>query len=160
MTLAEANAVGAKAFANIAEHSAWVADVAFQHAPFENRDAMIAQFSEAVMQASCHMQLELLNAHPDLANRAKLTVDSTNEQASAGFDTLTAAEFTYFTHLNTRYKSQNGFPFIFAVKGATKHDILAGFELRLLNAPEIEFQTALSEVCKIIRFRLEERVIS
>ena len=160
VTLAEANALDAKAFADIAEHSAWVSEVAFQHAPFENRDAMIAQFSEAVMQAPRHLQLELLNAHPDLANRAKLTVDSTNEQASAGLDRLTADEFTYFTHLNTRYKLKNGFPFILAVKVATKHDILAGFELRLLNTSEVEFQTALTEVCKIIRFRLEERVSS
>ena len=46
----------------------------------------------------------------------------------------------------------------FAVKGATKHMILASFEERVGNAPEQEFAMAISQVCRIFRFRIEDRV--
>ena len=62
--------------------------------------------------------------------------------------------------MNKAYKAKNGFPFIFAVKGATKHQILVGFEARIGNDKEAEFKTALEQVCRIIRFRLEDRVQS
>ena len=158
MNLAEANAAGASAFDDIAEHSPWVAQHAFREAPFDTREEMIASFTMAVHHADPDDQLALLRAHPDLATRAKLTADSTREQAGAGLDSLTAQEFAHFTALNTAYKNKNGFPFIFAVKGATKHQILAGFESRISNSAEQEFQTALEQVCRIIRFRLEDRV--
>ena len=158
MNLAEANAAGASAFADIAEHSSWVAEVAFKHAPFKNREDMIQRFAAAVMAANRPAQLTLLNAHPDLATRAKLTEDSTKEQTGVGLDSLSAAEFAHFTKLNEAYRAKNGFPFIFAVKGATKNQILAGFESRIENNTAKEFETALEQVCRIIRFRLEERV--
>ncbi len=158
MNLATANAAGAAAFADIAEHSPWVAQHAFRDAPFDTREEMIASFTMAVHHADPDDQLALLQAHPDLAARAKLTADSAHEQKGAGLDTLTAQEFTRFTALNTAYKAQNGFPFIFAVKGATKHQILTGFEARIANHRDVEFATALEHVCHIIRFRLEDRV--
>ncbi len=158
MNLAEANKVGASAFADIAEHSPWVAEAAFKLAPFATREAMVEAFTKAVMSAPKDAQLALLRAHPDLATRAKLTADSHNEQKGAGLDTLTAEEFARFTEMNNAYKTRNNFPFIFAVKGATKHQILAGFEARLHNNSDVEFQTALQQVCRIIRFRLEDRV--
>jgi 2-oxo-4-hydroxy-4-carboxy-5-ureidoimidazoline decarboxylase len=158
MNLAEANAAGASAFADIAEHSSWVAEMAFKHAPFKNREDMIQRFAAAVMAANRPAQLKLLNAHPDLATRAKLTEDSTKEQMGVGLDSLSAAEFAHFTKLNEAYRAKNGFPFIFAVKGATKNQILAGFESRIENDTAKEFETALEQVGRIIRFRLEERV--
>ena len=158
MNVGEANKAGASAFADIAEHSSWVAEVAFKRAPFKSREDMIQHFVAAVMAANRPAQLALLNAHPDLATRAKLTEDSTKEQMGAGLDSLSAAEFAHFTKLNDAYKAKNGFPFIFAVKGADKHQILSGFELRVLNETSYEFRTALEQVCKIIRFRLEDRV--
>ncbi len=158
MNLAEANAAGHAAFADIAELSPWVADHAFRDAPFDTREEMIASFTMAVHHADPDDQLALLRAHPDLATRAKLTDDSSKEQAGAGLDTLSAEEFSRFTKLNDAYKAKNHFPFIFAVKGATKHQILAGFESRIHNDTETEFRTALEQVCRIIRFRLEDRV--
>ncbi len=158
MNLAEANAAGASAFADIAEHSSWVAEVAFKHAPFKSCEDMIQRFAAAVMAANRPAQLKLLNAHPDLATRAKLTEDSTKEQMGVGLDCLSAAEFARFTKLNEAYRAKNGFPFIFAVKGATKNQILAGFESRIENDTAKEFETALEQVSRIIRFRLEERV--
>ncbi len=162
MKLAEINGFSAaqfeKAFGEIAEHSAWVAGQAWRHKPFATREAMILAFQFAVMNAEPSAQLALLNAHPDLATRAKLTHDSTREQTGAGLDTLCAQEFENFTALNRQYKEQNSFPFIFAVKGATKWQILEGFKIRILNAKDVEFKTALEQVCRIIRFRLEDRV--
>ena len=73
-------------------------------------------------------------------------------------DTLTAEEFARFTHLNELYKSKFDFPFIFAVKGATKQQILASFAERVNNSKEDEFAMALDQVCRIFRFRIEDRV--
>ena len=162
MKLADVNTLSSdafeQAFGEIAEHSPWVARGALVARPFTNHETMIEAFVSAVMKADHAAQLALLCAHPDLATRAKLTQDSTKEQAGAGLDTLGAAEFAHFTELNNAYKAKNGFPFIFAVKGATKHQILAGFEARVHNPQSTELQTALQQVCRIIRFRLEDRV--
>ncbi len=103
-------------------------------------------------------QLALIRAHPDLATRAKLTADSTREQAGAGLDTLSEAEFARFTELNDAYKARFGFPFIFAVKGASKHQILASFEERVGATKDAEFDMALTQVCRIFRFRIEDKV--
>ena len=160
ISLAQVNAMSAKefvaAFGEIAEHSAWVATGTTR--PYSSSAAMIDAFCSVVLQADETAQLALLRAHPDLATRAKLTADSTTEQKGAGLDTLSAAEFAKFTALNDQYKEQNGFPFIFAVKGATKHQILASFEARIHNSRAEEFQVALQQVCKIIGFRLEAKV--
>ncbi len=87
-----------------------------------------------------------------------LTDDSNREQKGAGLDTLTVPEFTRFTELNDAYKKRFGIPFIFAVKGATKHQILASFEERIGKGKDEEFTTALAQVCRIFRFRIEDRV--
>jgi 2-oxo-4-hydroxy-4-carboxy-5-ureidoimidazoline decarboxylase len=145
-------------FGGIAEHSAWVAEMAMAKRPFATPAAMIMAFQQAVLDASKTAQLALLNAHPDLATKAKLTQDSTNEQKGVGLDQLSKVEFDHFTALNNAYKAKNHFPFIFAVKGATKDQILAGFEQRIQNDTETEFKTALHQVCKIIAFRLEAKV--
>ena len=162
MKLADVNGMNAEAFeaafGEIAEHSVWVARQAFAEKPFGTREDMVVKFADAVMEADHAAQLALLRAHPDLATKAKLTADSTNEQKGAGLDTLSKAEFQHFTEMNDAYKARNGFPFIFAVKGATKHPILEGFGSRLHNDSKTEFQTALQQVCRIIRFRLEDRV--
>lgn len=147
-------------FGGIAEHSAWVAESAMAKRPFATPSAMISAFQQAVLEASKTAQIALLNAHPDLATKAKLTQDSTNEQKGVGLDQLSKAEFDHFTSLNNAYKAKNHFPFIFAVKGATKDQILAGFEQRIQNDTETEFKTALHQVCKIVAFRLDAKVDS
>jgi 2-oxo-4-hydroxy-4-carboxy-5-ureidoimidazoline decarboxylase len=150
-------------FGDVAEHAPWVAAEAADRRPFSSRDAMIAAFADAVNHADHQRQRALLLAHPDLAGRAAIagdvTRDSKNEQAGAGLDTLTAEEFARFTRMNAEYRDRHGIPFIFAVRGATKHDILKGYESRVGNPPEAEFRTALAQVGRIIRFRLEDRVL-
>lgn len=119
---------------------------------------MIEAFQAAVAEALRQAQEALIRAHPDLAGRANLAPDSRKEQAGAGLDTLSAEELARFTHLNTRYRQRFGFPFILAVKGATKHQILDAFATRIDGGREEEFYTALAQVMRIIRFRLEERI--
>lgn len=148
----------AEAFGDVAEHSPWVAQGACSLRPFASRDAMIEAFGNVTLAASRDAQLALIRAHPDLATKAKLTEDSTKEQAGAGLGTLSSDEFAEFTRLNELYKSKFGFPFIFAVKGATKHQILASFGERVNNSPAVEFDTAIFQICRIFRFRIEDRV--
>jgi 2-oxo-4-hydroxy-4-carboxy-5-ureidoimidazoline decarboxylase len=160
ISLKEVNAMNAHefvaAFGDIAEHSSWVAERTVR--PFSSRVEMIDRFGQVVHTATLAQQLSLLQAHPDLATRAKLTADSTHEQKGAGLDRLNAEELAKITALNNQYKEQNGFPFIFAVNGATKHQILESFKQRIHNTRDDEFQVALQQVCKIIGFRLEARV--
>lgn len=149
-------------FGDVAEHSPWVAAAAARERPFASRDAMIAAFVAAVAAADPKRQRALISAHPDLAGKAaiagEMAEDSRREQAGAGLDRLTAAEFARFGELNTAYVARFGFPFIYAVKGASKLDILAAFADRLANAPATEFATALAQISRIFRFRIEDRV--
>lgn len=151
-------------FGDVAEHSPWVAEAASAARPYATREAMIEAFAAAVAAAPVDARLALIRAHPDLAGRAAragaVAEDSRREQAGVGLDTLTQAEYARFTDLNDRYRAKFGFPFIFAVKGATKTMILDAFEARLPNDAETEFATALAQVCRIFRFRLEDRVSS
>ncbi len=162
ITLADINQMTDEAFiaqfGEVAEHSPWVAEDATLDRPYATFPDMRSAFIDAVSDADRDSQLALLRAHPDLATMAKLTEDSTNEQKGAGLDTLSAEEFANFTRLNDLYKARNGFPFIYAVKGATKHQILAAFEQRIKNNKDLEFDTAILQVCRIISFRLEAMV--
>ena len=166
LTIADVNHLSPEAFldhfGDVAEHSPWVAAAAAARRPFTDREAFIAAFVASVEAAPRPDRLALIRAHPDLAGRAALagdlTEDSSREQAGAGLDRLTAAEFARFTALNDAYQAKFGFPFIFAVKGATKDQILAAFEARLSHDGETEFATALRQVGRIFRFRLEDRV--
>ena len=163
MSLSEVNAMTieqfAECFGNVAEHSAWAAEAAAHERPFVDRNAMTKAFENAIRTAPAEQQLQLLRAHPDLAGKAReITDESHREQAEAGLDDLSRDEFARFTALNNYYRSKFGFPFILAVKGATKHQILAAFEERIGNSSNSELATALAQVARILRFRLEDRV--
>ena len=150
-------------FGDVAEHSPWVAEAAARRRPFADREALVAAFVAAVRSAAPAAQLALLRAHPDLADRAAiagddLAAESRREQAGAGLDRLTPAEFARFGDLNTRYRKRFGFPFIFAVKGADKEAIMAAFEQRSANSAASERALALANVERILRFRLDDRV--
>ena len=152
-------------FGGIFEHSAWVAEAAWDAdlPPDADRPEGLARAMVAAMRAGTTEQKRaLVLAHPDLAGRlaraGRLTADSTREQASAGLDMLTDAERSRFEALNEAYKARFGFPFIMAVKGRGKDEILAAFERRLPHDPEVEFETALAEIEKIAELRLRDMV--
>lgn len=149
-------------FGDIYEHSAWVAEQAFDSglgAEYDEIEALHALMSNQLMAADRERQLALINAHPDLAGKAavrgELTAASTSEQAGAGIHECNAEEFERFTELNNAYKDKFRFPFIMAVKGSNRHQILAAFEERIHNSPEQEFERALAEINKIALFRLQ-----
>ncbi|MGL1921858.1 MAG: 2-oxo-4-hydroxy-4-carboxy-5-ureidoimidazoline decarboxylase [Hyphomicrobiales bacterium] len=162
LTLKQVNELSAAEFVNtycdVAEHSPWVAEGAAKLRPFVTRNHMIEAFEATLSAAKHNAQLALICAHPDLAGKAKLTADSQSEQSGAGLDTLTSIEMDKFNNLNQKYKEKFQFPFIFAVKGATKHQILASFEQRIDNNSEIEFATALENIKRIFMFRIEDQV--
>ena len=163
MTLDELNGLDLIGFlaclGGVFEHSPWVAERAYSDRPFGDCDTLHGALMRAVRRASEAEQIALLRAHPDLAGKAAragtLTADSTAEQAGAALDKLTDSEFDRFHALNTAYTARFGFPFILAVKGHDKTSILAAFERRLENSAEEERETAIEQVGRIARFRLD-----
>jgi len=140
----------------IFEHSPWVAERAWDMRPFQKTEALHRAMVLQVERASRSEQLALLRAHPDLGTRARLSHASASEQSGAGLDQLTREEFDLLTRLNDSYKDKFGFPFLFAVKGSTKYDILKALEMRLPSAPEDEYTEALRQVYRIAEFRLND----
>ena len=147
------------AFGDTFENSPWVAEKAFEKRPFASIDALHRAMCEAVAAADRDAQLTLIRAHPDLAGKAalggELTAASSREQAGAGLDRLTEAEYRRFHALNDAYRARFGFPFVLAVKGHTKTSILDAFETRLTHSPDAERGAALAEIFRIARFRLD-----
>ncbi|HEU0223504.1 MAG TPA: 2-oxo-4-hydroxy-4-carboxy-5-ureidoimidazoline decarboxylase [Paracoccaceae bacterium] len=149
-------------FGGVYEHSPWIAEAAWEAGlPERARDPAVlaTAFAARVEAAPRDRQLALLRAHPDLAGRlaisGALTAASTEEQAGAGLDRCTPEEFEAFTRLNADYRARFGFPFIIAVRGRTRQEILAIFRERLGHEPEAEFRQALAQVHRIARLRLE-----
>lgn len=147
-------------FGGVYEHSPWVAEAVWDGGGVADRVEALAEAMRAVVEAAPEAaRLALLHAHPDLAGRlalaGKLTADSSAEQAAAGLDRCTPEELVAFQSLNTAYRARFGFPFIVAVRGLTRQAILDRFGERLGNSAATEFRTALDEVHRIARLRLE-----
>ena len=162
MTLDEVNACDRAGFVSrvgwVFEHSPWIAERAWARKPFRSLDELHAEMTAQMAAATPDEQLSLLRAHPDLGARIKMSDASTNEQAGAGLDSLTREEVQRLQRLNSGYRDKFGFPFLYAVKGSTKHDILKALEARLPSAREQELAEALRQVARIARFRLEELI--
>lgn len=147
-------------YADIYEHSPWVAErVAPLVTEGDDTEQLAMLMADCVDNASTEQQLELIRAHPDLAGRAQiageLTAESTVEQASAGLDQCSPEEFERFQRLNEAYRDKFGFPFVMAVRGSNRSQILDAFAARLENDYDLEFETALAEIHKIARLRLD-----
>jgi len=142
-------------FGQVYEASPWVAEGVWPDPP-SDREGLAKAMAAVVDAAPRERKLALIRAHPELASRAKMADASVKEQAGAGLDQCTAEEFESFQRLNGAYNARFGFPFIFAVKGATRADILAAFEARLANDPETEFDTAIAQIHRIAGFRLAD----
>ncbi|SET92023.1 2-oxo-4-hydroxy-4-carboxy-5-ureidoimidazoline decarboxylase [Paenibacillus sp. NFR01] len=145
-----------KALGGIFEHSPWVAEAAYRHRPFASAEVLHEAMLGEVREAGEEKILELLRAHPDLATRLKVTPLSAAEQQGAGLDRLTPEEFAALTELNAAYTAKFGFPFILAVRGKTKEEIIVSISSRVLRAYEDERAQALTEIGKITGFRLSD----
>ena len=164
MTLGELNALDRRAFVKalgwVFEASPWVADRAWDRLPFSSLDQLHLVMTAIVREATKDEQLALLRAHPDLGTRARVSDASSGEQRGAGLDRLTPDEFVLLQRLNDEYRRRFDFPFLFAVKGCTKHDVLAALDARRSQPWADEFAEALHQVYKIARFRLEDLIDS
>ncbi|MCF6291857.1 MAG: 2-oxo-4-hydroxy-4-carboxy-5-ureidoimidazoline decarboxylase [Robiginitomaculum sp.] len=149
-------------FGGVYEHSPWVAKQTYPllSSSIKTADDLAALMTKTMLNANKQAQLELICAHPDLAGKAAiagdLTDESTNEQKGAGLDQCSKAEFAEFTRLNNAYTEKFNFPFIIAVKGHNRSSILAAFAARLNNSTQDEFFEALKQINRIAKFRIKE----
>jgi len=146
-------------YGGVYEHSPHFAESVWPQATdgaLDTVEGLAGALKAAVDAAGRGAQLALIRAHPDLAGRVKLSPDSASEQAGAGLDHCSAAELEEFLALNARYRGKFGFPFIKAVRGFNRTQILEEFRRRVDNDPAAEFATALGEIHKIARLRLTD----
>ena len=143
-------------FGNVFEKTEWIAEKCYESKPYNNTDELVSKMMEIFENTEKNKHLEILNAHPDLAIEKKLTDDSKNEQKNASLNECTNEEFEEFKKLNEDYKKKFGFPFIIAVKGKNKEEILNSFRQRITNNINSEFEEAKKQVKKIANFRLSE----
>ncbi|MBV6435307.1 MAG: Uric acid degradation bifunctional protein [Anaerolineae bacterium] len=145
-----------KAIGGPLEGETWLAERVARGRPFTDRDALIAAFADAIHTASADEKIRLLESHPELAVKVdrELSAASQREQASAGLDRLTPAEYDEFKAQNQAYRARFGFPFVICARENTKHSILAAFRERLTHDRQAEIDGGAREVFKILRLRL------
>ena len=149
-------------FGDLYEHSSWIAASVWDQGlsqSADHADGLLRLMKQVVDEIGPGPQRALLRAHSDLAGRVAragdLTDASRNEQAGAGLDECSEAEFDAFQELNNRYTQKFAFPFIMAVKGSQRAAILETFRWRVENEPNTEFEMAMDQVHCIARYRLE-----
>ncbi|MBP0631425.1 2-oxo-4-hydroxy-4-carboxy-5-ureidoimidazoline decarboxylase [Cupriavidus sp. AcVe19-1a] len=165
-TLAQLNTMPVAEFVQVLggiyEHSPWFAEAAATQRPFADAAALAQALRSAVDEAGEAAQLKLVRAHPELAGKAavrgELTDESTREQSGAGLNLCTPEEFDRLQALNATYNQKFGFPFILAVRGYDRHGIIAEFARRVENSPKEELQTCINQIHRIAQFRLDDLV--
>ena len=144
------------------EDSPWIAEAAAANRPFTDRNALHAAMVAVVHNAPVAAHVALIRAHPDLAGRVaregRLTAASASEQAGAGLGALSAGEIARFDADNGAYRTKFGFPFVICARENTKASILAALAARCENDRATEIATALAEIAKIARLRIEDAV--
>ena len=143
-------------FGNIFEKTEWIAEKAYKNNPFSNVEEFFSKMIEIYECSNRESHLKILNAHPELAVEKRLTEDSNKEQMEANLNNCSHEEFEEFKKLNLDYKNKYCFPFIIAIKGKNKNEILNNFRQRILNDIDSEFEEAKKQVKKIAIFRLNE----
>ena len=143
-------------FGSIFEKSEWIANETFELKPFKNSKDLVNKMINIYDSCSVDKILKILNLHPKLAIEKKLSSFSSKEQTGAELDKCSNEELIEFNKLNFDYEKKFKFPFIIAVKGKNKDQILENFRIRIKNNYEEEFQEAKKQVTKIALFRLNE----
>jgi OHCU decarboxylase len=144
-------------FGPVYEASPWVAEAVWPPAVTGELDdpaAMALAMRDVVDKAPWAEQLALIRAHPQLAVASNMAPASVAEQRGAALDQCSPEELEAFRTVNAAYLARFGFPFIIAVKGLSRGEILAAFAARLENEPETEFATAMAQIHRIAGFRL------
>ena len=143
-------------FGNVFEKTEWIAERVFDYLPYKNFDNLLLKFFKIYNESNKESIIKILNSHPELVVEQKLTNESTNEQKGAGLNECSKEEVEEFKKLNLNYKKKFGFPFIIAVKGKNKNDILNYFRTRIKNSFDEEFIEAKKQVGEIATFRFKE----
>jgi len=144
-------------FGPVYEASPWVAEAvwpAVARGALDDPQALARAMRETVDNAPPEGKLALIRAHPQLAVAGAMAEASIREQSGAGLDQCSPDELAAFRELNAAYFARFGHPFIVAVKGLSRAEILAAFAERLESDPEAEFATALAQIHRIAEFRL------
>jgi len=142
-------------FGNIFEKSDWIADEVFNLKPFKDSNDLVIKMMNIYENINSEKMIKIFNLHPQLAIEKRLTSFSSKEQTGAKLNSCSKEEFAEFEKLNADYKKKYGFPFIIAVKGKNKDEILNNFRQRIQNNFKIEFNEAKNQVKKIASLRLE-----
>jgi|TARA_B100000929_G_scaffold56404_1_gene42112 2-oxo-4-hydroxy-4-carboxy-5-ureidoimidazoline decarboxylase len=143
-------------FGVIFERTEWIAEKLFELKPFKDKDDLINKMIKIYETSSKDESLNILRSHPKLAVEKKLTEHSNQEQSRANLKNCTQEEFDEFTKLNSEYEKKFSFPFIMAIKGKDKIEILNKFRQRINNNIEFEFEESKKQIKKIALFRLDE----
>ena len=143
-------------FGTVFEKSEWIANEVFKQKPFKNSEDLVKKMMNIYNNCSKEKIVKIFNLHPKLAIEKKLTNFSSKEQIGAQLNSCTKEELLEFEKLNLNYEKRFKFPFIIAVKGKNKNDILKSFRKRIDNDYETEFKEAKSQVMKIALFRLNQ----
>ncbi|EXX86904.1 OHCU decarboxylase [Paenibacillus darwinianus] len=142
----------------VLEHSPWVAESAWELGPFVSKEDLHEKMMRIVRLSPAKRILKLFRAHPDLAARLVAGEYSSREQRDAGLDRLEPAEVEAFMSMNRTYTDKFGFPFIMAVRGKTKDEMLSAMGMRIEQDPETEWQEALAQIDRIAGFRLDDLI--
>ena len=142
-------------FGNVFEKTDWIAEKVFDLKPFTNIEDLLSKIIKQYESCDKETVLNILNAHPELAVEKKLTVDSKKEQSGASLNNCTVEEFNEFKKLNNEYKKKFNFPFIIAVAGLNKDQVLDNFRIRIKNDINEEFEEAKKQVKKIAIIRMD-----
>ena len=143
-------------FGNVFEKTEWIAEEVFNFLPYDSFEKLILKFIKIYDESDRESIIKILNSHPELVVEKKLTIESKKEQNSAGLSECSEQEIQEFKELNLNYKKKFGFPFIVAVKGKNKIDILNNFRKRLSHSENDEFIEAKEQVKKIASIRLND----
>ena len=143
-------------FGNVFEKSDWIAEKVFALKPFKNNEDIFLKIIGIYENSDKNIILRIFNSHPELVVEKKLTSNSKSEQSNARLNECTNEEYNEFKKLNIDYKNKFNFPFIIAVKGKHKTEILNSFKQRIQNSLDEEFFEAKKQVKKIASLRLEE----
>ena len=143
-------------FGNVFEKSEWIAEKVYDLKPFKDNKDIFSKIINVYENSEKKIILKILNHHPELVVEKKLTTNSESEQKNAKLNECTNEEYNEFKKLNIEYKKKFDFPFIIAVKGKNKAEILTSFRERIKNTLDKEFFEAKNQVKNIASFRLEE----
>jgi 2-oxo-4-hydroxy-4-carboxy-5-ureidoimidazoline decarboxylase len=157
------NSIFIETFKNIFEKTESITQEAENLRPYKNKKHMINSFLLIFDSLDLKNKLQIINNHPDLGDKIKinqgLTKLSQEEQSLAGLNDCTDKEFKLFNQLNSSFKLKFNIPFIYAVRGKNKRDILNEFQSRLINTDiNSEIDISIEQVKRIALLRLEELI--